>query len=130
MDVDALLAGGRWTDVSSFDGSVSRILAARSGEIRAGNFYELSGAGMPGDPDFVAKLWWVPKDPDIARTVDLTVTVASASEPSREPITLQFGPASSGPVFFWPSGIPLPSHGRWQLTAEAAGHWGCFLLTV
>jgi hypothetical protein len=122
VDVDELRARDVWREVSTPDGTTVRVLDVRSGEILAGNFYGLTGAGDPGDPDFVAKIYWVPNDSDVA--------VQSLDDPARSPITTQFGNASAGGRFFWPSGTPLPGHGRWRLTAESIGQWGCFVLTV
>ena len=96
----------------------------------AGNLYELSGVGERGGPDFVVKIWWIPLDPEVAHTTDLTVTVALIDEPDRAPTVTQFGYGFNSGGYFWPSGISLPGHGRWRLTAEAANHWGCFELSV
>lgn len=130
VDVDEARRVGQWKDVVAPDGSTSRQLALRSGEIIAGNLYELVGAGMRGSSDFVVKIWWVPLDPEIAHTTDLTVTVSSIDDPTADPSVTRFGYGSTTDGFFWPSGIPLPGYGRWRLTAEAGDHWGCFELSV
>lgn len=104
--------------------------AVRSGEILAGPLGDLVGVGQPGDPDFRAKIYWVPLDPEIAETEELVVTVEYLGVEEVAPTELRLGGAHSGDRYFWPSSTPLPRRGAWRLTATAPGHWGCFEIQV
>ena len=110
-------------------------LDVRSGELLAGNFRELTGQGQPGDPDFQAKVYWLPLgDDEVVKTNPLILTVQSLSDPAAPPTVLTLGGdgvwAQAGDGYFWPSGVALPSHGRWRLEAQAPGHCGCFVLSI
>jgi hypothetical protein len=130
VNVDEQLALGAWVESEGPDGAISRVLDLESGQIRAGNFYDLSGEGKPGDPDFVAKIYWAPLDPEIAEDHPLLVRVENLDRRDQvvevEVTTAAFG----GGQYFWPSAIPLPDSGSWRLTATAPEHWACFELTV
>jgi hypothetical protein len=98
---------------------------------------------MPRRLDFVAKIYWVPVDPEIARTVQRAVVVQAQDNPAVEPVIIDIGSepessatgvgggaASSGGRNFWASGVPLSAVERWRLTAEAPDHRGCFEFTL
>lgn len=126
VDVDRL---GR---VSAGQRGDSRILNVRSGQIVAGNFASLAGSGTFGNADFVAKIYWLPQRNGIAKDNALTVVVTNLT--SRGSHTQRFGGpgrwAQAEGYYFWATGVRLPGHARWRLTAEAPGHWGCFTLTT
>lgn len=109
------------------------MLDVRSGEFVAGNFAEIDGYSQPGEPDFRAKIYWVPDDRHIAEAEVLKVTVEKMHDGARSH-TQRFGGdgtnAWSDGRYFWPSGISLPEHGQWRLTAVAPDHWGCLLITI
>lgn len=135
VDVDALRARRSWTTIPG-PGASDRVLNARSGELVAGNFYELLGRGTPGDPGFVAKIYWVPRDPEVAKTEALTVTARYLGDARQPTVTVGFGgdgtwqSSGTGTGYFWASGTPMPRKGRWRLTATALGVWGCFKVTA
>ena len=94
------------------------------------------GSGTPGDPDFRAKIGWVPLDRLVAKTSALDVRVEHLADPPvGAPVRLRLGGDGNhswtgAGEHFWPSTVPFPAAGRWRLTATAPGHWGCFELTV
>jgi hypothetical protein len=135
VDVDDLRARHAWRTVPEPNGQTASVLDVRSGEIVAGNFYDLSGTDHPGDPAFSAKIYWIPLDPTIAKTNPLTLTITDLDNTSTPATTLHLGGDGTASMtvdryYFWPSGTPLPHRGRWRITAEAPPEWGCFELTV
>lgn len=131
VDVDELRAGGRWRTERMSDGTLVQILDVRSGEFIAGNFLLLSR--LTGDPPFETKIYWMPLDPDAAKFKTATLRIENADAPGPT-VTTVLGSEDSwsgGPgAYFWPSGTPIPERGRWRLTIEADGHWGCFITSV
>jgi hypothetical protein len=113
------------------------MLNVRSGELVAGNFAHFENTGKPGDANFVAKIYWEPLHNGVAKANKLSVSVVNLRERS-QPARVQRFPEpeqgrwqrSTDGYYFWAAGIRLPGHGRWQLTGEAPGHWGCFLITT
>lgn len=142
VDVDELRQQPAWVQLADVDGSPMTnpdgspvlVLDVRSGDIVGGNFSDLSGEGSPGDPDFKMKVYWVPEDSDLASREPLTVTVTDLHGPSVD-TTSTFKGASQVRAdgvtrYFWPSGVGLPESGRWRITAQASGVWGCFEVTI
>lgn len=129
VDVDPLRAQGKGRRLGPAEGDL--VLDVRSGEFLAGNFAQLIGSGQPGAPDFKAKIYWLPRDDEVARNEPLTVTVESLDDSSQPAIVERFtSKAFTQEGSFWPTGTNIPSKGRWRLTAEAPGHWGCFLTSL
>jgi hypothetical protein len=142
VDVDQLRKEQKWSQLVGADstpitnpgGTPVLILDVRSGDIVAGNFADLSGAGSPGDADFEMKIYWVPEDSQLANREPLTVTVTDLHG-TRADTTSRFDGAwqvraDGVNSYFWASGVPLPESGRWRVTAQAPGVWGCFELTI
>ncbi len=117
----------------------------RSGDFVAGNLTDLKATDA-----LTKKIYWLPQDPAIAKKAKLTIVVADPSAPDKPIVTQKSGdgvgrgwvpsdgstvsggtlPVGSKVEYFWPSGIRFPGHGRWQLTATAPGHWGCFIVSM
>jgi hypothetical protein len=132
VDVDRLLTSGEGGSGGSKQG---RILDVRSGELVAGNFANLDGAGRPGDSDFAAKIYWEPLHNGVAKANVLTVTTANLSAASRSTHTRRFGgpgrwARTNEGYYFWATGVRLPGHGRWRLNGVARGVWGCFIVST
>jgi hypothetical protein len=106
-----------------------KVLDAKSGDFVAGNFYKLVGTTAPGNPQFQAKVYWVPATPEPG--VTLNIEVRSLEDLSSPPITATAAVTASGPAgFFWPSDVPLPAQGRWRITASTETQWGCYDVSV
>lgn len=132
VDVETLRLAGAGRRVGPNAQDV--VLDVRSGDFLAGNFALWSGTGRPGGPDFRAKIYWVPRDPVIAKQAVVTVTVERVDVPGFDPLVQSFGGDNTWAMTpdgaFWPSGTAIPGRGRWKLTAEAPGHWGCFIVVL
>ena len=132
VDVDRLRATRSWHTVADGRGGEVPVLDVRAGDFVVGNLYQPSGTGTVGGPDFVAKLYWVPVDPNVAKTatLDLTVEGVDITGGVRHLQVGGDGAYSGNPGdYFWPSGTPLPGRGPWKVTATAPGHWGCIVLS-
>lgn len=130
VDVDALLHSGAGMGTGR-----NRVLDVRSGEIVAGNFANLAGAGEPGDLDFVAKIYYVPLRTDVAEKGRLLVKIVNLADPDGGTITQRFGgpgrwAQTTEGDYFWATGTRLPGHGHWRITAQASGHWGCWVTST
>jgi len=104
-------------------------LELRSGEFVAGNFFQPSWAGSsapsgtPGDPAFELKVYWI----GLARTYQgIVITARSLSDPVLAPLRGNGSAASNAIGSFTASGVPLPAHGRWRITAVSTDQWGCY----
>jgi hypothetical protein len=74
------------------------------------------------------KLAWEPVHGSRSSPQDLVV---SASRLDKNELGHVFAAhLNRGARFFYPSGIHLPSAGRWLLVARAANTWGCFVYTL
>src|ERR1051325_11099445 len=133
-------------DVSSFEnkGSENRkcVVGYEMGPIRSGEFViggQLSGprAMMHGRQ---GKVWWAPlhhaaeMPPLVVRGRNLenpSDTVRFTSSNIAWPVT-PGGPRvqESDREYFFPSGITIPTAGRWLLVATSGADWGCFILSV
>ncbi len=123
------------------------VQSVRSGDFVTGNLTVLKSES----DTLTKKIYWLPQDPAIAKTARLKVTVSDPATPNEPTIPQRWGkelgkgwipadgsqPVTTGTLapgstvyYFWPSGIRFPAHGRWQLTAEAPGHWGCYIVSV
>ena len=105
------------------------VFAIRSGEFVAGNFSSVVGK-WPEWQNGEVKLYWVPFDWRVAFTGVLEVTVEPLEGNGPAVVQTFDVRASNAGGVFWPSGTRFPEPGRYRLTAEAPGHWGCFELTV
>jgi hypothetical protein len=110
---------------------------ARSGEFTIGG--NLGGgaamrAGRPG------KVWWSPlyatrdMPPLLVRGRSLTNpqdTVRFTSANVAWPVTPGAPPIPEAErKYFFPSGITIPTPGRWLVIATSGPNWGCFILSV
>jgi hypothetical protein len=83
------------------------------------------------------KLWWHPNEMPSERPV-LIVQATRLDEAAEsrvfeaKQIAWPSGPNESEAtsIKFYPTGIRLPTVGRWMMVATAGNNWGCFLLTV
>ncbi len=107
--------------------------AMRSGDFVAGPFDLYNGVWRQG----YGKLWWHPNEMPPEAPV-LVVQAIRLDEPAdglvfeAKQVAGQSGPTESGATGtrFYPTGIRLPTVGRWMLVATAGNNWGCFILTV
>jgi hypothetical protein len=104
------------------------VLDLRSGEWVAGNFYDLAHAagvapsGTVADP-IPLKIYWkgLARDPQTP-----IITARSLSDPARPPVRGTTGSATNANGSFTASGVLLPAHGRWHITAASTDQWGCY----
>ncbi len=109
---------------------------ARSGEFTIGGNLAGTSAMIAGH---TGKVWWAPlhharnMPPLVVRgrsvTTGDTVRFASAN------VAWPVGPGlvrvpEAERKYFFPSGITIPTAGRWLLIATSGPNWGCFILTV
>ncbi len=83
------------------------------------------------------KIWWVPAASSDSMT--LVVRGRNLDPPYDElrfesdmvayPVPPVLGPNQENHGFF-PSGMAIPSGGRWALVATSGGNWGCFIVHV
>jgi hypothetical protein len=107
--------------------------AMRSGDFVAGPFDWYNGAWRQG----YGKIWWHPDEMPSERPV-LIVQAARLDEPAESRVyEATFVSWPSGPneseatsIKFYPTGIRLPTVGRWMMVVTAGNNWGCFVLTV
>jgi hypothetical protein len=114
--------------------NVDHVNIARSGDFVAGpfQFYYSTWSGGYG------KLWWQPAWVSRTDTATLTVRVARLDAHVDAAIFAQSFLTHGTPrgehtrlsPDFYPSGIHVPSTGRWLLVATAGPNWGCYVLTV
>ena len=120
---------------ASLPGSATRACVAvptdatlvRSGDFIAGDFVDYRRMWRPNLGPDLGKLFWVPEHPQ--PTAPLTVVATSASG---QTVSYQAGSlaVSDSGQSFYPSGIPLPTAGKWTLVAQAGDSWGCFELDL
>ena len=112
------------------------------GPVRSGQFViggQLSGArGMRAG--LQGKVWWAPfyhsrdmpplevRGRNLTNSSDsiryTTATVAWPVSPGSQLVS------ESAREYFFPSGITIPTAGRWLVIATSGNNWGCFILTV
>jgi hypothetical protein len=73
------------------------------------------------------KVYWIPLDVDHMSTLTVHATLLAARSISRTVELRQV--AAEGDDVFYPSAIPIPIPGRWELTASAGPNRGCFIVT-
>ena len=105
------------------------VLDLRSGEFRAGNFFNLKRqvVGAPSDtrenPTYQLKIYWVGLARDSQTPI---VTARSLSDPARSPIRGTASTVSGANGTFTASDVMLPAPGRWRITGASADQWGCY----
>jgi hypothetical protein len=108
--------------------AVGRDDEVRSGEFIAGPFREYARLWKPHMAEGMGKLWWIPLHQDRMSGLTVRATRLGASPITRTYRFPNKAWTDDGP--FYPSGIPLPSAGRWRLVATSGPDWGCFELTL
>jgi len=107
--------------------------AVRSGDFIAGPFESYNDVWKQG----YGKLWWHPSEMTPKRP--LLVVQATRLDEQAESRVFESSDIAwpSGPneseatsLKFYPTGIRLPSLGRWMLVATAGNNWGCFIHTL
>ena len=130
VDIDRIV-----DDLGGQEGALERApVEVRSGEIVAGDFSVVVNSWERISDEGIAKIYWVPLDPDVARESPLQIVVEPLSV-TGDSETLVVGGPDSQPAFYaggyiWPSGTPFPGPGRYRLNVTAPEHWGCFEVTV
>jgi hypothetical protein len=105
----------------------------RSGDFIAGPLLLYNDVWRQGS----GKLWWHPNEmPSEAPMLTVHATRLDESAEARvfDSATIAWGSgpnasATTSPKFY-PTGIRLPTVGRWMMVATAGNNWGCFVLTV
>jgi hypothetical protein len=107
--------------------------AMRSSDFVAGPFDRYNDLWRQG----YGKLWWHPNEmPSEAPMLTVQATrldeVAESRVYETRDIASPSGPGESRATSarFYPTGIRLPTVGRWMMVATAGNNWGCFVLTV
>ena len=73
------------------------------------------------------KIYWVPLHVDHMPELTVQATLLPRRTMTRE---LRQGHVAANPgVVFYPSGIPIPVPGTWELVAKAGRNRGCFIVT-
>ena len=107
--------------------------AVQSGDFTAGPFASYNDFWRQG----YGKLWWHPSE--MGSTVPVLTVHATRLDQEAESrvfeaseIAWPSGPGASAATStrFYPTGIRLPSVGRWMLIATAGNNWGCFIHTI
>ncbi|MDX2260088.1 MAG: hypothetical protein SFU84_00145 [Gemmatimonadales bacterium] len=107
--------------------------AVRSGDFIAGPFETYNDVWKQG----YGKLWWHPSE--MTPKPPLLVVQATRLDEQAESRVFESSDIAwpSGPkeseatsLKFYPTGIRLPSLGRWMLVATAGNNWGCFIHTI
>ena len=73
------------------------------------------------------KIYWVPLHVDHMPELTVQATLLPARTMTRKVRQSQVA-ANPGEVFY-PSGIPIPVPGTWELVAKAGRNQGCFIAT-
>ena len=75
----------------------------------------------------VVKIYWIPLHVDHMPELTVHATLLPARTTTR---TVRQGQTAANPgVVFYPSGIPIPAPGTWELVAKAGRNKGCFIAT-
>ncbi|MES2179887.1 MAG: hypothetical protein V4550_18645 [Gemmatimonadota bacterium] len=109
-----------------------KLRAARSGDFYVGDF-----AGRTGWPSYsemwrtgYGKLIWQPVHlPSPGVVVRATRLDVGAESRVYGPFPISH-PGESMSTTFHPSGVHVPTTGRWMLVATSGSNWGCFVITV
>jgi hypothetical protein len=78
------------------------------------------------------KVYWVPLEVDHMSALTVHATLLAARSVSRiveltQVATAQL--AAGSDIVFYPSAVPIPLPGTWELTASAGPNKGCFIVT-
>jgi hypothetical protein len=71
------------------------------------------------------KIYWMPLHVD--HMSELTVQAIHLPDRTTAPLTRQSNVAAAGGHLFYPSAVPIPVPGTWELVAEAGPNVGCFI---
>lgn len=103
----------------------------RSGSFLAGNFGadEQAFAAMyqQNRQRTEVKIYWVPLHVDHMSELTVQATLLPGRTMTRK--IRQDQVAANPGVVFYPSGIPIPVPGKWELVAKAGRNQGCFIAT-
>jgi len=108
---------------------VERHEIVRSGEFVAGDFRRYIDQWRPNMPSNEGKIWWVPLHQDKMGGLKVRAFSLDDSTVNRMYYFPMAASSREGRQFY-PSGIPLPTAGRWRLVATSGPDWGCFDVTV
>jgi hypothetical protein len=78
------------------------------------------------------KVYWIPLNVDHMSALTVHVTLLAARSVSRTVELTQVATAQLAAginIVFYPSAIPIPLPGTWELTASAGTNRGCFIVT-
>jgi hypothetical protein len=100
---------------------------ARSGEWVAGPFEQHPNIWHQS----LGKIWWVPlhKGAGVSSTLVVRATRLDGPAPKLAYEVEERTRSENGDEFF-PSGIRVPTVGRWMLVATNGPNWGCFLMDL
>ena len=73
------------------------------------------------------KIYWMPLH--VAHMSELTVREFHLPDRTMAPLTRQPYVAANSGYLFYPSAIPIPEPGTWELVAKAGPNTGCFIAT-
>lgn len=103
----------------------------RSGGFLAGNFgadeQGFAAAYQQTGRHTAVKIYWVPLQVDHMSPLAVKATLLPGRTVTRT--YRQTQAAAAGGDVFYPSGVPIPVPGTWQLTAKAGPNEGCFIVT-
>jgi hypothetical protein len=103
----------------------------RSGGFRAGDFgideQQFAALYRQGGQRTEVKIYWIPLNVGHMPKLTVRATLLPGRSVSRTVEQSQVA-AAAGDVFY-PSGIPIPVPGTWELTACAGTNRGCFIVT-
>jgi hypothetical protein len=111
---------------------VARHRDVRSGDFLAGNFgageQQFAAAYQQTRRHTAVKIYWIPLNVDHMAELTVQATLLPGRRVTRT--YRQTQAATAGGDVFYPSAVPIPAPGTWQLTARAGPNQGCFLVTV
>jgi hypothetical protein len=110
------------------------VLVGHHRDVRSGGF--LAGPFGIDEQGFAAayrqagrrtevKIYWMPLH--VAHMPELTVQEIHLPDRTVAPLTRQPYVAAAGGHLFYPSAIPIPEPGTWELVAKAGPNTGCFI---
>jgi hypothetical protein len=73
------------------------------------------------------KIYWIPLEVDHMSTLTVHATLLADRSVTRRVELTQV--AAEGRDVFYPSAVPIPVPGTWELTADAGPNRGCFIVT-
>jgi hypothetical protein len=103
----------------------------RSGGFLAGNFgadeQRFAAAYQQTRRHTAVKIYWIPLHVDHMPELAVQATLLPGRTVTRTYHQNQV--AAGTDIVFYPSGVPIPVPGTWQLTAKAGPNQGCFIVT-